>query len=79
MKEYKCILKKRVTPNLYFTRLPIVHVIGFCFKFWGWRDTNLLVKLQIWRMSDLIYRPEEEVLAELEKFKSHVIECAAKP
>ncbi|KAL4034731.1 hypothetical protein IC575_003397 [Cucumis melo] len=35
--------------------------------------------LQIWRMSDLIYRPEEEVLAELEKFKSHVIECAAKP
>ncbi|MBA0838921.1 hypothetical protein Goarm_004705, partial [Gossypium armourianum] len=27
--------------------------------------------LQIWRMSDLIYRPEEEVLAELEKFKSH--------
>lgn len=35
--------------------------------------------LQIWRMSDLIYRPEEEVLAELEKFKSHVVACAAKP
>ncbi|XWS70009.1 hypothetical protein CRYUN_Cryun03dG0012400 [Craigia yunnanensis] len=35
--------------------------------------------LQIWRMSDLIYRPEEEVLAELEKFKSHVISCASKP
>ncbi|XP_039041408.1 WD-40 repeat-containing protein MSI4-like [Hibiscus syriacus] len=34
--------------------------------------------LQIWRMSDLIYRPEEEVLAELEKFKSHVISCAGK-
>nr|KJB54376.1 hypothetical protein B456_009G031600 [Gossypium raimondii] len=34
--------------------------------------------LQIWRMSDLIYRPEEEVLAELEKFKSHVISCATK-
>ncbi|CAM8899687.1 hypothetical protein QQ045_012439 [Rhodiola kirilowii] len=34
--------------------------------------------LQIWRMSDLIYRPEEEVLAELEKFKSHVIECTAR-
>ncbi|GMI88551.1 MULTICOPY SUPPRESSOR OF IRA1 4 [Hibiscus trionum] len=33
--------------------------------------------LQIWRMSDLIYRPEEEVLAELEKFKSHVISCAS--
>ncbi|KAK2987545.1 hypothetical protein RJ640_021599, partial [Escallonia rubra] len=27
--------------------------------------------LQIWRMSDLLYRPEEEVLAELEQFKSH--------
>lgn len=35
--------------------------------------------LQIWRMTDLIYRPEEEVLAELEKFKSHVLSCAPKP
>lgn len=35
--------------------------------------------LQIWRMSDLIYRPEEEVLEELEKFKSHVVACASKP
>ncbi|KAK9132716.1 hypothetical protein Scep_012244 [Stephania cephalantha] len=34
--------------------------------------------LQIWRMSDLIYRPEEEVLAELEKFKSHVLTCSSK-
>ncbi|PON50471.1 WD repeat containing protein [Parasponia andersonii] len=34
--------------------------------------------LQIWRMSDLIYRPEEEVLAELEKFKSHVVSCTSK-
>ncbi|PSS01977.1 WD-40 repeat-containing protein [Actinidia chinensis var. chinensis] len=34
--------------------------------------------LQIWRMSDLIYRPEEEVLAELEKYMSHVIECTSK-
>ncbi|TKY72798.1 WD-40 repeat-containing protein MSI4 [Spatholobus suberectus] len=34
--------------------------------------------LQIWRMSDLIYRPEDEVLAELEKFKSHVVACASK-
>uniref|UniRef100_A0A5B6ZR83 Putative WD-40 repeat-containing protein MSI4 n=1 Tax=Davidia involucrata TaxID=16924 RepID=A0A5B6ZR83_DAVIN len=34
--------------------------------------------LQIWRMSDLIYRPEEEVLAELEKFKSHVVACTSK-
>ncbi|XP_050218597.1 WD-40 repeat-containing protein MSI4-like [Mercurialis annua] len=34
--------------------------------------------LQIWRMSDLIYRPEDEVLEELEKFKSHVIACASK-
>jgi len=26
----------------------------------------------------LLYRPEDEVLAELEKFKSHVVACAAK-
>lgn len=32
--------------------------------------------LQIWRMIDLIYRPEDEVLTELEKFKSHVLLCA---
>ncbi|KAI4324782.1 hypothetical protein MLD38_030238 [Melastoma candidum] len=32
--------------------------------------------LQIWRMIDLIYRPEEEVLAELENFKSHILSCA---
>ncbi|KAJ0076064.1 hypothetical protein Patl1_33494 [Pistacia atlantica] len=31
--------------------------------------------LQIWRMIDLIYRPEEEVLAELDKFKSHILSC----
>ncbi|ESR39783.1 WD-40 repeat-containing protein MSI4 [Citrus sinensis] len=31
--------------------------------------------LQIWRMIDLIYRPEEEVLAELDKFKSHIFGC----
>ncbi|OAY36510.1 WD-40 repeat-containing protein MSI4 [Manihot esculenta] len=31
--------------------------------------------LQIWRMIDLIYRPEEEVLAELDKFKSHILTC----
>lgn len=31
--------------------------------------------LQIWRMNDLIYRPEEEVLAELEQFKSHILAC----
>ncbi|WOH11269.1 hypothetical protein DCAR_0830750 [Daucus carota subsp. sativus] len=34
--------------------------------------------LQIWRMSDLIYRPEEEVLAELEQYKAHVVECTSK-
>ncbi|KAK1265218.1 WD-40 repeat-containing protein MSI4 [Acorus gramineus] len=33
--------------------------------------------LQIWRMSDLIYRPEEEVLEELEKFKSHIQTCVS--
>ncbi|KAL1210617.1 WD-40 repeat-containing protein MSI5 [Cardamine amara subsp. amara] len=36
--------------------------------------------LQIWRMIDLIYRAEDEVLTELEKFKSHVFfSCASKP
>ncbi|KAK3220239.1 hypothetical protein Dsin_014209 [Dipteronia sinensis] len=34
--------------------------------------------LQIWRMIDLIYRPEEEVLAELDKFKSHILNCEKK-
>jgi len=29
-------------------------------------------------MSDLIYRPEDEVLTELEKFKSHVFTCTSK-
>lgn len=33
--------------------------------------------LQIWRMIDLIYRPEEEVLEELDKFKVHLNECAS--
>lgn len=32
--------------------------------------------LQIWRMIDLIYRPEDEVLNELEKFKSHLVTCS---
>ncbi|CAN7070410.1 unnamed protein product [Brassica oleracea var. botrytis] len=35
--------------------------------------------LQIWRMSELIYRPEDEVLAELEDFKSQVFSCASRP
>ncbi|KAG6511182.1 hypothetical protein ZIOFF_029237 [Zingiber officinale] len=34
--------------------------------------------LQIWRMSDLIYRPEDDVLAELEKFKTHILTCSPK-
>ncbi|KAK2425191.1 WD-40 repeat-containing protein MSI4 [Trifolium repens] len=29
--------------------------------------------LQIWRMLDLIYRPEDEVLAELDKYKSYIL------
>ncbi|WCJ39532.1 Transducin family protein / WD-40 repeat family protein [Euphorbia peplus] len=29
--------------------------------------------LQIWRMLDLIHRPEEDVLAELDKFQSHIL------
>ncbi|XP_042004217.1 WD-40 repeat-containing protein MSI4-like isoform X2 [Salvia splendens] len=32
--------------------------------------------LQIWRMTDLLSRPQDEVLAELEKFKDHVSECS---
>ncbi|KAH6803153.1 Transducin family protein / WD-40 repeat family protein [Perilla frutescens var. frutescens] len=31
--------------------------------------------LQMWRMTDLLYRPKDEVVAELQKFKDHVIEC----
>ncbi|KAJ4771758.1 WD-40 repeat-containing protein MSI4 [Rhynchospora pubera] len=31
--------------------------------------------LQIWRISDLIYRPEEEVIADLTKFKEHLTQC----
>lgn len=34
--------------------------------------------LQIWRMSDLIYRPRDEVLTELEDFKAHVAGCGPK-
>ncbi|XP_059641600.1 WD-40 repeat-containing protein MSI4-like [Cornus florida] len=33
--------------------------------------------LQIWRMIDLIYRPEEEVLTELDKLKSHILTCTS--
>lgn len=32
--------------------------------------------LQIWRMIDLIHRPEDEVIAELETFKSHLLTCS---
>lgn len=38
--------------------------------------TFFFLQEQIWRMNDLIYRPEEEVLAELEQFKSHILTCA---
>ncbi|CAL9129181.1 unnamed protein product [Musa acuminata var. zebrina] len=34
--------------------------------------------LIIWRMSDSMYRPEDEVLAELEKFKAHILSCSPK-
>ncbi|CAN4085037.1 unnamed protein product [Withania somnifera] len=34
--------------------------------------------LQIWRMIDMLYRPEEEVLTELQQFKDHVSKCAPK-
>ncbi|XP_031092989.1 WD-40 repeat-containing protein MSI4-like [Ipomoea triloba] len=32
--------------------------------------------LQIWRMMDIIYRPQDEVITELEKFKSHLLTCS---
>ncbi|CAH9083908.1 unnamed protein product [Cuscuta europaea] len=35
--------------------------------------------LQIWRMLDLLYRPKEEALAELQKFKDHISQCTPKP
>ncbi|KAM7480551.1 hypothetical protein LguiA_028764 [Lonicera macranthoides] len=35
--------------------------------------------LQLWRMIDLIYRPEEDVLDELEKMGSHILECGPSP
>ncbi|KAK9066111.1 hypothetical protein SSX86_015513 [Deinandra increscens subsp. villosa] len=31
--------------------------------------------LQIWRMIDLIYRPQQEVITELDEFKSHILTC----
>ncbi|KAK7273577.1 hypothetical protein RIF29_14633 [Crotalaria pallida] len=31
--------------------------------------------LQIWRVIDFLYRPEEEVLAELEEYKPHILGC----
>ncbi|CAN4084801.1 unnamed protein product [Withania somnifera] len=34
--------------------------------------------LQIWRMIDMLYRPEEEVLIEMQQFKNHVSNCAPK-
>uniref|UniRef100_A0A803LD82 Uncharacterized protein n=1 Tax=Chenopodium quinoa TaxID=63459 RepID=A0A803LD82_CHEQI len=33
--------------------------------------------LQMWRIIDLLYRPEDEVLAELDKFRSHVTTCSS--
>ncbi|XVF74409.1 hypothetical protein PTKIN_Ptkin13bG0108200 [Pterospermum kingtungense] len=38
-------------------------------------STNGGGTLQIWRMMDLIYRPADEVLAELDKYKSHILAC----
>ncbi|KAL4369700.1 hypothetical protein GQ457_05G035180 [Hibiscus cannabinus] len=38
-------------------------------------STNGGGTLQIWRMIDLIYRPVDEVLWELDKYKSHILSC----
>ena len=35
--------------------------------------------IQLWRMSDLLYRPEAEVLAELEKHRASIVAKAPKP
>lgn len=40
-------------------------------------STNGGGTLQIWRMLDLLYKPEEEALADLEKYKSHLLSCSA--
>ncbi|XP_074361683.1 WD-40 repeat-containing protein MSI4-like isoform X2 [Apium graveolens] len=32
--------------------------------------------LQIWRMLDLLYKPEEEALADLERYKDHLLSCS---
>ncbi|KVI05888.1 WD40 repeat-containing protein [Cynara cardunculus var. scolymus] len=34
-------------------------------------------RYKIWRMIDLIHRPQEEVINELEKFKSHILTCSS--
>ncbi|KAE8715227.1 WD-40 repeat-containing protein MSI5 [Hibiscus syriacus] len=41
------------------------------------RSESVVIKLHkmIWRMIDLIYRPVDEVLSELDKFKSHILAC----
>ncbi|ONK59277.1 uncharacterized protein A4U43_C08F4800 [Asparagus officinalis] len=39
-------------------------------------STNGGGTLQIWRMNDLIYRPEGEVLSELNTYKEHILSCA---
>ncbi|XWS20150.1 hypothetical protein CRYUN_Cryun31cG0075900 [Craigia yunnanensis] len=41
-------------------------------------STNGDGTLQIWQMIDLIYHPAEEVLAELDMFKSHILACEKK-
>lgn len=33
--------------------------------------------LQMWRMTDLIHRPEDEVLAELDKYRTEIVPAAS--
>ncbi|KVI11167.1 WD40 repeat-containing protein [Cynara cardunculus var. scolymus] len=33
--------------------------------------------VQIWRMIDLIYHPQQEVITELDKFRSHILTCSS--
>lgn len=59
----------------YLTYMVPLSFIPYCDSSYGFCSFLTILYIQIWRMSDLIYRPEEEVLTELENFKSHLASC----
>ena len=69
----------------YFLKTFFLHYLGtsllsIIFSVIKMKNFVMVFKIwQIWRMSGLIYRPEDEVLAELENFKSQVFSCASRP